>query len=294
LEALGARIKVPFFGDDTKDSLSIVKEALRRAREEGVDVLIIDTSGRLHVDEETMRELMEMKEEISPEEILLVTDATAGQDAVFVATTFDQALNLTGILLTKLDSDTRGGVALSIKMVTGKPIKFVGVGEEVSDIEPFYPERMANRILGMGDVLTLIEQVERVSREESKEICVEGFNLEDFLRYLRQIRKIGSFTKLLEMLPSEFVKGQSLTRQEIEKKEKELISFEAIINSMTREERRNPRILNGSRRRRIALGSGTTPSQVNKLLKHFDLMKKFMKDVKSGRRRVRLWGCKDW
>jgi signal recognition particle subunit SRP54 len=255
--------------------------AMERARKEGYDTVLIDTAGRLHIDQELMEELREIKESIIPDEILLVADAMTGQDAVNIAQSFNELLNIDGVILTKMDGDARGGAALSIKAVTQKPIKYIGVGEKVSAIEVFYPDRMASRILGMGDVLTLIEKAqvaidEKKAIELEKKIKRDTFTLEDFRDQLRQIRKMGPLDEILKMIPGmQNLKGDI----DFQKGEKELIKIEAIINSMTKEERRNHAILNGSRRLRIAKGSGTTVQDVNRLIKNYLQMKKMMKKI---------------
>jgi signal recognition particle subunit SRP54 len=238
--------------------------------------VIIDTAGRLQINEELMAELVKMKERLQPSEILLVADAMTGQEAVNIAQTFDQRLRLTGIILTKLDGDARGGAALSMVTVTGRPIKFIGVGEKLEDLEVFHPDRMAERILGMGDILSLIEEAEaRVDAKKAEEflrkIQKESFTLEDFRQQIQQLRRMGPITKLLEKLPG---------MQKVEVDEKALVKIEAIINSMTPQERRHPEILNARRKRRIALGSGTQVSDINKLLKRFEEARKMMKQLK--------------
>jgi signal recognition particle subunit SRP54 len=238
--------------------------------------VIIDTAGRLQINEELMAELVEMKERLQPSEILLVADAMTGQEAVNIAQTFDQRLRLTGIILTKLDGDARGGAALSMVTVTGRPIKFIGVGEKLEDLEVFHPDRMAERILGMGDILSLIEEAEacvdaKKAEEFLRKIQKESFTLEDFRQQIQQLRRMGPITKLLEKLPG---------MQKVEVDEKALVKIEAIINSMTPQERRHPEILNARRKRRIALGSGTQVSDINKLLKRFEEARKMMKQLK--------------
>ncbi len=260
--------------------LDICVNAIQDAKEKGCDVVIIDTAGRLHIDEPLMKELEEIKERCSPDEILLVADAMTGQDAVNVAVSFNERLNLTGVILTKLEGDARGGAALSIRTVTQKPIKLIGVGEKLEDLEPFHPDRIASRILGMGDVLTLIEKAQETFDEEEAKRLEEKFkkaefDLEDFRDHLRKIKKLGSLDTLLKLIP-----GMGKLRAQIKNAqlpEKELIKTEAIINSMTKEERRNPKIIDFSRKKRIAKGSGTTVEDVNKLLKNFFQMQKMLK-----------------
>ncbi|MBU0566986.1 signal recognition particle protein [bacterium] len=283
LEILGEKIKVEVFSL-SENPVETIKKAKEKAILEGKDFLILDTAGRLHIDREMMGELKLIKKEISPDEILLVVDAMSGQDAVNVAKSFDQDLGLSGIILTKLDSDARGGAALSIKMMTKKPIKFVGVGEKLEALEPFHPDRLASRILGMGDVLTLIERAEKVDDQgkakELEEKLLKGeFNLEDFLSQLKQIKKMGSLSGLLALIPG----LPKLGTQDLENSQKELKKTEAMINSMTKKERKRPQIIDGSRRRRIALGSGTVVADVNRLLKQFTQMKQMVKGVKSNK-----------
>ncbi|MFS8630245.1 MAG: signal recognition particle protein, partial [Bacillales bacterium] len=251
--------------------------------------VLIDTAGRLHIDEEMMEELKEMKEVAKPDEIFLVVDAMTGQDAVNVAQSFNELLGLTGVILTKLDGDTRGGAALSIRAVTNTPIKFIGVGEKMDALEVFHPERMASRILGMGDVLTLIEKAEaQVDEEKAKELekkmRTASITLEDFLDQLRQLRQMGPLEDLLKMVPG-FNKIKGLNNLKID--EKQLVHVEAIIQSMTKEERLNPEIINASRKRRIAKGSGTSIQEVNRLLKQFEDMKKMMKQMSGMQQRGR-------
>ena len=279
LKKLGHNIDVPVYPTDPASRPEdICLEALSRAGKEGADVLIIDTAGRLHIDEALMAELVRIKEKNDPVEILLVADAMTGQDAVNVAKHFDKSLNITGVILSKMEGDARGGAALSIKAVTGKPIKFIGVGEKVDALEPFYPDRMASRILGMGDVLSLIEKAEDEFDEKEaiklqRKLKKSQFDLEDFQAQLKQMRKLGSLEQILGMLPG---MGQVKKLKQFKPDEKELVVVEAIINSMTRQERRRHKIINGSRRRRIARGSGTTVQDVNRLLKNFAQTKKTM------------------
>lgn len=279
LQVLGASIDIPVFSLGTDQSpVEIARQGVEKAEEEHLDVVIIDTAGRLHVDERLMEELKEMKEVVHPQEILLVVDAMTGQDAVTVAEHFHQQLNITGVVLTKLDGDTRGGAALSVKAVTGCPIKFAATGEKLEALEPFYPDRMASRILGMGDVLTLIEKAQaEVDAEKAKEmerkLRKAEFTLEDFLDQMEQVRKLGPLEEILSMIP-----GMNKVK-DLKIDEKQLSHVEAIIKSMTPEEKRNPDIINYSRRKRIAQGSGTTLTEVNRLLKQFEEMKKLMKQM---------------
>ncbi|MBI3912122.1 MAG: signal recognition particle protein [Armatimonadetes bacterium] len=290
LEVVGAQVGVPAFtlGDRT-DVVDIARAAVERAREQGVDVLIVDTAGRLHVDQVMMDEVARLEEALQPQEALLVLDAMTGQDAVNIASEFAGRLNITGFILTKLDGDTRGGAALSVRAVSGKPIKFVGVGEKPEMLEPFHPERMASRILGMGDVLSFIERAQQVVDEKEalaleKKIRANRFDLEDFLGQLQNVRKMGPLEQVLGSLP--FFGGRTLSAEDVD--ETELVRFQAIIQSMTREERRDPSILNGSRRRRIARGSGTGVQDVNRLLNQYQQMRKLfqqMNQIESGRKR---------
>jgi signal recognition particle subunit SRP54 len=278
LKQLGAKLGYPVYAEG-RTPLEVAEGALTEARKNSFDVVIIDTAGRLQINEELMAELVKMKERLQPSEILLVADAMTGQEAVNIAQTFDQRLRLTGIILTKLDGDARGGAALSMVTVTGRPIKFIGVGEKLEDLEVFHPDRMAERILGMGDILSLIEEAEaRVDAKKAEEflrkIQKESFTLEDFRQQIQQLRRMGPITKLLEKLPG---------MQKVEVDEKALVKIEAIINSMTPQERRHPEILNARRKRRIALGSGTQVSDINKLLKRFEEARKMMKQLKGKR-----------
>ena len=281
LKVLAEKIQVPFYEANPNDKpVEIVKKAIEEAKNQGRDVLIIDTAGRLHIDENLMNELIELKEKFNPAEVLLVADAMMGQDAVNIAKEFNEKVGITGIILTKIEGDARGGAALSIKEITQKPIKFLGTGEKVEAFEVFYPERLANRILGMGDVLTLIEKVQETidlkkAKELEKKIKKLEFDLEDLRQQLRQIRKLGSIKDILNYFP-----GLNKKLNEIPFDEKELIKMEAIINSMTKEERRNPKIINASRKRRIAKGSGTTVQDVNKLLRSYEEMRKIFKKMK--------------
>jgi len=284
LETLGKQLNMPVFSlGDKVSPVEIAKQALAKAKEEHHDYVLIDTAGRLHIDEALMDELKQVKEVAKPDEIFLVVDAMTGQDAVNVAQSFNEQLGLTGVILTKLDGDTRGGAALSIKAVTDTPIKFVGMGEKMDALEPFHPERMASRILGMGDVLTLIEKAQAaVDEEKAKELEQKmrtmSFTFDDFLEQLSQVRKLGPLDELIRMLPgANKIKGLN----NIQVDEKQISRVEAIIRSMTKEEKANPEIINSSRKRRIAKGSGTTVQEVNRLLKQFEEMKKMMKMMTS-------------
>jgi signal recognition particle subunit SRP54 len=275
---------------ETNDPLELTREALKQARDVGYDTLLIDTAGRLHIDDELMEELVQIKSETHPVEILFVADAMTGQDAVRSAEEFHRRIGITGVVLTKMDGDARGGAALSIKQVIGQPVKFVGVGEKYDALEPFYPDRVAQRILGMGDVLSLIEQVQDKIGQADAEAQFEKlqknqFTLDDFRSQLRQVKKLGSFSKILKLLPDQLLGGvgmPDLTDEQSEMMEKELKRTEAIIDSMTREERMNHIILNANRRRRIARGSGTTVQQVNALIKQYTEMRKMMQGMFSG------------
>lgn len=282
LETLGKQLNMPVFSlGDKVSPVEIAKQALAKAKEEHHDYLLIDTAGRLHVDEELMDELKQIKEEVNPDEILLVVDAMTGQDAVNVAESFHEQLNITGVILTKLDGDTRGGAALSVKAVTDTPIKFVGMGEKIDQLEVFHPERMASRILGMGDVLTLIEKAqanvdEAKARELERKMRTMEFTFEDFLEQLEQVRSMGPLDELLSMIPG-MNKAKGLKNLQVD--DKQIARVEAIVRSMTKEEKLDPSIINASRRRRIAKGSGTTIQDVNRLLKQFEEMKKMMKQM---------------
>ena len=279
LQVVGKQLNVPVYANEqTKDVVMIAKQAINVAISKLNDVIILDTAGRLHIDEELMQELKDLKSSVKPHEILLVVDSMTGQDAVNVAETFNNNLGIDGVVLTKLDGDTRGGAALSVKKVTGKPIKFAATGEKLSDIEEFYPDRMASRILGMGDVLSIIEKAEETFDEEEalkmeKKLRKQKFDLEDYLAQLRQVKKMGSFSSILKMLP-----GMGNLKN-IQIDDKEFDKVEAMICSMTLEERRNPKILNGSRRLRIAKGSGTTVQDINKFINSFEMTQKMMKKL---------------
>ena len=285
LQVLGSQIDIPVFAkEDCKDAVRIANEAIDYAKSHANDIVIIDTAGRLHIDENLMQELKSIKEDVKPHEILLVVDAMTGQDAVNVAESFNNDLGLDGVILTKMDGDARGGAALSVKAVTGCPIKFVGAGEKLEALEPFYPDRMASRILGMGDVLTLIEKAQTAfDAEEAKKMekafRKNEFTLDDFLSQLNQVRKLGSFENILGMIPGMGGLKKKLGDVDIDMNGKEIKHIEAIIRAMTPEEKRNTNIINGSRRKRIAMGSGTKVQEVNKLLKQFDEMKKMMKKM---------------
>ena len=292
LKVLGDTIDVPVFVEN-KDPVSISKDAYLFARDTGLDTMILDTAGRLHIDEDMMRELENVRDAIKPHEILLVVDAMTGQEAVNVAKTFDERIGLTGVVMTKMEGDARGGAALSVKRITGKPIKYVGVGEKLDALEPFHPDRVASRILGMGDVLTLIEKAQRAFDEkqalEMEKRLLEGeFTLEDMREQLKALRNMGSIESLVNMLPG--FGGMKSMLKNVRINEKDLIHMEAVINSMTREERLNPSIINSSRKRRIAKGSGTSVQMVNRVLKQYQQMKKMMKGLKKGKKKKRLKG----
>ncbi len=273
----------------TDDPLTLVREAFKHAQQTGFDTLLIDTAGRLHIDEELMDELANIKKETHPVEILFVADAMTGQDAVRSAEEFHRRIGITGVVLTKMDGDARGGAALSIKQVTGQPVKFVGVGEKYDALEPFYPERVAQRILGMGDVLSLIEEVQSKvdqseAEEQLKKLQKNEFTLDDFRSQLRQVKKLGSFSKIMKLLPDQLLGGMGMPQLDDEQSkqmEKEMKRTESIIDSMTREERTDHRILNANRRRRIARGSGTNVAEVNKLVKQYTEMRQMMRQLTS-------------
>jgi signal recognition particle subunit SRP54 len=285
LSVIAREVEVPIYqGEGTNDPLKLCREAVREAGNSGCDVLLIDTAGRLHIDEQLMEELRKIKELVVPTEILFVADAMTGQDAVKSAQEFHNQLGLTGVILTKLDGDARGGAALSINSVTGQPIKFVGVGEKYDALEPFRPERLVSRILGMGDVLSLIEKAEEAMDQKQaieleRKLRTDSFSLEDFRDQLRQMRKLGPLEQILGMLP-QVGPFKDLTKVKVD--EKELLHIEAIINSMTPRERTHHQIINGSRRKRIARGSGTSVQQVNQLLKQYVQARKMMKQMSSG------------
>ncbi len=280
LQVVGGQLNIPVFANETsKDVVHIAKQAINVAMSKLNDVIMLDTAGRLHIDEELMNELKNVKANVRPHEILLVVDSMTGQDAVNVATSFNETLGIDGVVLTKLDGDTRGGAALSVKKVTGRPIKFAATGEKLSDIEVFHPDRMASRILGMGDVLSVIEKAEEAFDEEEalkmeKQLKKGTFDLNDYLAQLRQIKKMGSFSGLMKMMP-----GMSAFK-DVDIDDHEFVKIEAIITSMTEAERKNPKLLNGSRRIRIAKGSGTSVQQINKFMQSFELTQKMMKKMK--------------
>jgi len=280
LVTLGKQADIPVYNEaPTVASKDICAHALTEAKRLAATWAIVDTAGRLHIDEAMMEELAELKRELKPDEVLLVVDAMTGQDAVRVAEEFHSKVNLTGLILTKMDGDARGGAALSIRWVSGVPIKFIGIGEKVDALEPFYPDRLASRILGMGDVLTFIEKAEKTldeqqARELEKKVRTASFNLEDLLSQMKEVKKMGAFGQLIEMLPG---LSQVAKRLPEGMEEKQLKKVEAIILSMTPEERQNPSIIDGSRRRRIAQGSGTKPQDINQLLNQFRQMQKLMK-----------------
>ena len=290
LQKLGSQLEVPVFPSRTDmDPVQICREARTAALKEGCDTLLLDTAGRLHIDQELMAELTAIKDAVRPSDILLVADAMTGQDAVNIAKAFDEALDIGGVVLTKMDGDARGGAALSIKQITQKPIKFIGVGEKLSQLEAFHPDRMASSILGMGDVLTLIEKAQAVVDEKQaveleKKLRKSQFTLEDFRDQMVQIRKMGSLSDLMKMIPGV---GNNKHFKNLQVDDRELVKVEAIINSMTPEERRKYNIINGSRRKRIAGGSGTRVQDVNKLLKNYAQVMKMMKKLnKSGMRGI--------
>ncbi len=288
LKVVGGKVDTEVFEKGTQNPAKTSKQAVDYALKMGYDTVIIDTAGRLHIDDALMKELEEIEKAVSVTEILLTVDAMTGQDAVTVAQTFNERLGVTGVILTKLDGDTRGGACLSIKAVTGKPIKFIGVGEKLTDLEPFYPDRMASRILGMGDVLSLIEKAqEAVTEQQAKEMerkmRENSFTLADYLSQFEALKKMGGASALMGMLP-----GSKLKIKESDLDEKKMERTRAIILSMTPKERDNPQIINSSRKRRIALGSGTTVQEINQLLKQFEQTKLLMKQMKSGKGRMRL------
>lgn len=290
LKTLGAQINIPVFTiDGSVDPVDISKKAVEYAEKNLNDIVIIDTAGRLHIDEEMMAEIKNIHDAVNPTEVLLVIDALSGQDAVNSAKAFDEAVNLDGIILTKLDGDARGGAALSVRAVVGKPIKFSAVGEKLSDLEPFYPERMVSRILGMGDVLSLIEKVGReVDEKKAQELSEklrqnQGMDYADYLSQLQQIKKMGSIKDLLGFMPG--VDKKALEGANID--ENKFIKSEAIIQSMTEEERHNPKIMSFSRKKRIAMGSGTTLQDINSLIKEFEMMNKMMKEFKNNKKFAR-------
>ncbi|NLF29068.1 MAG: signal recognition particle protein [Clostridiales bacterium] len=286
LQVVGGQVGVEVFERGQGDPVQIAKEAVEYAKYYGRDPVILDTAGRLHIDENLMAELRNIRATVRPKEILLVVDAMTGQDAVTVADTFNKELGVDGVILTKLDGDTRGGAAISVRAVTGKPIKFSGTGEKLTDIEPFHPDRMASRILGMGDVLSLIEKAqegidEKAAVDMARKMRTNSFNLEDYLEQLRQLSKMGSVSSMLKMIPGlgSKIKDADIDEDKMLRAQKK---NEAIILSMTRMERRNPDILNAGRKRRIAAGSGTTVQEINLLLKQFDQARQMMKQMMGG------------
>ncbi len=285
LKVVGRSVGAEVFEKGTQSPVKTAKQAIEYAESKGYNTVIIDTAGRLHIDEALMNELIEVKKAVQPTEILLVVDAMTGQDAVNVAKSFDEQLDITGVILTKLDGDTRGGAALSIRAITGKPIKFCGVGEKMGDLEPFYPDRMASRILGMGDVLTLIEKAKAAVSEEQlkdmeKRMLQAKFTLDDFLVQFESIKKMGGVKDVIGMMPG--MSGMKIKEGDIN--EDLIDKYKAIICSMTKRERDNPDIIKSSRRKRIAVGSGTTIQQVNQLLKQYDQAKAMMKSMKNNKK----------
>ena len=287
LITLGAQINVPVYSSkETKDPVALCEESIRKSKLDAMDIVILDTAGRLHIDESLMAELRKIKEKVLPKEVILIADAMTGQDAVTMAKNFDEHIGIDGIILTKMDGDARGGAALSIRTITGKPIKFIGVGEKIDMLEPFHPDRIASRILGMGDVLSLIEQAQKTFDQEEAEklqkaIIEDSFTFEDLKEHLKKIRSMGPLENILNMIPG-FNKMKNL-----EVDEKELVKVEAIINSMTKKERKNHAIIDGSRRRRIAMGSGTTVADVNRVIKQYIEIKKMLKMFK-GKKGIKL------
>ncbi len=286
LKIVGKQANVEVFDRGTQNPVKTAKQAVDYAKQFGIDTIVLDTAGRLHLNEELMNELKEIKKSVNPSEILLTVDAMTGQDAVTVSESFNEQLDITGVILTKLDGDTRGGAALSIRAVTGKPIKFCGIGEKIGDIEAFYPDRMASRILGMGDVLSLIEKAqEAVTEQDAKKMQEKflrnEFNFEDYLVQLDSIKKMGSLSDIISMIPG--LKNKLNGIKEID--ESQLVINKVIIQSMTAKERKNPALINGSRKKRIAAGSGTSLQQVNALLKQFEQTKEMMKQFNGNRKR---------
>ncbi len=292
LKVLGEQLQIPVFSLGDKCSpVDIAKGALKHCEDNNNDFMIIDTAGRLHIDEELMGELADIKEAVDPHEILLVIDAMTGQDAVTVAEAFNSELEVTGLVLTKLDGDTRGGAALSVRAVTGCPIKFVGMGEKMDALDVFHADRMASRILGMGDIVSLAEKAqENFDKEQAavleQKIRSQTFNLEDFLDQLQQLKKMGPIDQLMGMIPG---MGSAKQLKDLQVDDREMARIEAIIRSMTKEERANPDIMNGSRRKRVAAGSGTTVAQVNRLLKQFEQTKKLMRQI-GGKDKIKKGG----
>ena len=292
LKVVGEQVDVPVFSiDDCNDPVEIAKLSVEHAKKYSNDVVIIDTAGRLQIDTALMDELEDIKSATGPAEILLVIDAMTGQDAVNVATGFDEKLDITGVVLTKLDGDTRGGAALSVRAVTGKPIKLAGQGEKLTDLDWFYPDRMASRILGMGDMLTLIDKIteeydEKKAAELESKIRQKSFDLNDYLDQMAQIKKMGSLTDIMGMMPG--VDKKALANVDLD--DKRLVHIEAMITSMTAKERENPDIINGSRKKRIAAGSGTTPAEINAFLKQFNQMRMLMKQFSNPKKMKKLMG----
>lgn len=289
LTVLARQLDMPVYNSDpAMNPVEIAKEAVKKARSAKVNVVLLDTAGRLHIDEPLMNELVAIKEAVRPQEILFVADALTGQDAVNVASAFNDKLGLTGVVLTKMDGDARGGAALSIRSVTGAPVKFVGMGEKLSELDVFHPDRIAGRILGMGDVLTLVERAQSEFSEEEaqtleRKMRKATFDLEDFRTQMRRIKKIGSFDSIMKMIPGMGAIAEKLSQAKDMMPEKELARTEAIINSMTMAERRKPEILNGSRRERIAKGAGVTVAQVNQLVRQFEEMRRMMQGLMGGK-----------
>lgn len=285
LQVVGGKAGAEVFEKGTQNPVKTARQAVEYARSMGFDPVILDTAGRLHIDDTLMQELENIKKEVNPTDILLTVDAMTGQDAVNVAETFNNRLSITGVVLTKLDGDTRGGACLSIKAVTGKPIKFIGVGEKLTDLEPFYPDRMASRILGMGDVMSLIEKAQEAVTEEQakkleKKMRDSTFTLEDYLDQFESLKKMGGVSQVMSMMPG----AGRMKINESDLDEKKLERTKAIILSMTKKERERPEIINASRKKRIAAGSGTSVQEVNRLLKQFDQTKVMMKQMKKGRK----------
>lgn len=291
LQVLGAQLNIPVYANEnSQDVVKISKQAIEQAISKLNDVIIIDTAGRLQIDEVLMEELKNLKSAVKPHEILLVVDSMTGQEAVNVAESFKDAVGIDGIVLTKLDGDTRGGAALSVKKVTGRPIKYIATGEKMNDIEQFHPDRMASRILGMGDVLSIIEKAEEAITEEEAEkleaqLRKNRFDMDDYLAQLRQIKKMGSFSSILKMIP-----GLGSKMKDIQVDDKEFLRIESMICSMTKEERRNPKILNGQRRLRIAKGSGTSVQEINRFMKSFEMTQKMMKQMKDKKSMKKMMG----
>ncbi|HRR89734.1 MAG TPA: signal recognition particle protein, partial [Eubacteriales bacterium] len=284
LQILGEKVKAPVYSEGQGDPVKIAKAAVREAASKGMDILIVDTAGRLHIDDKLMAELKDIRAAVKPSEILLVIDAMTGQDAVNVADTFNKAVEVTGVVVTKLDGDTRGGAALSVKAVTGKPIKFIGTGEKIEDVSEFHPDRMASRILGMGDVLTLIEKAEQtISAEEAekqlKRMRENSFTLEDYLSQIESIKKMGNIKDMLGMIPG---MGAKLKGADADIDENQIKRTKAIIQSMTKRERQKPEIIKSGHKKRIALGSGTSIQEVNQLLKQFEAAKEMMARMAKG------------